>query len=255
MVYRIDPATNTVVAEIPAGDFAHGILVQPEAVWISNAHEETVTRIDPSTNETLFVDGPGPGSGWARGADPSGRLRATEETSSASTRRPARRSRWCTSVAGHMASLPRTPRYGCPTASYPSTGSPSASSMSRRCGRWRRRLSSRSHDRAAGGVASIPGAQLADGEPRPFQHRLRPDVGRAARDLAAALVQRVSLQRLRAVRAGIVDRGLEERRRRRPGAGGAAPPRSRRSTRPGGRRSGGASSRRPAARSPRAARG
>ena len=68
MVYHIDPATNTVVAEIPAGDFAHGILVQPEAVWISNAHEETVTRIDPSTNETLFVDGPGSGVGLGEGS-------------------------------------------------------------------------------------------------------------------------------------------------------------------------------------------
>ena len=67
MVYRIDPSTNTVVTEIPAGAFAHGILVQPEAVWISNAHEDTVTRIDPSTNEALFVDGPGSGVGLAEG--------------------------------------------------------------------------------------------------------------------------------------------------------------------------------------------
>ena len=114
---------------IPAGAFAHGILLQPQVVWISNAHEDTVTRIDPSTNEALFVDGPGSGVGLGEGSETSGPLLAME-TSTASTRRPVRRSRWCTSVAGPMASLRRTPRYGCPTASTPCTGSPSASSMS-----------------------------------------------------------------------------------------------------------------------------
>ena len=68
MVYRIDPATDAVVAKIGAGAYAHGILIQPDAVWISNAHEETVTRIDPATNTVvLFVDGPGSGVGLAEG--------------------------------------------------------------------------------------------------------------------------------------------------------------------------------------------
>jgi streptogramin lyase len=67
-VYRIDPASNAVIAEVGAGAFAHGILIQPDAVWISNAHENTVTRIDPATNTAvLFVDGPGAGVGLAGG--------------------------------------------------------------------------------------------------------------------------------------------------------------------------------------------
>lgn len=67
-VYRIDPATNTVVARIGAGRFAHGILIQPDAVWISNAHEDTVTRIDPTTNAATFlVEGPGAGVGLGEG--------------------------------------------------------------------------------------------------------------------------------------------------------------------------------------------
>lgn len=66
-VYRIDPATNAVVAKIDGGAFAHGILVQPGAVWISNGHEETLTRVDPATNRSLFIDGTGSGVGLAEG--------------------------------------------------------------------------------------------------------------------------------------------------------------------------------------------
>ena len=65
---RMDPATNAVVAEIPAGDFAHGILVQGDAIWISNGHENSVTRIDPATNTTTTIMGPGQGVGLAEGA-------------------------------------------------------------------------------------------------------------------------------------------------------------------------------------------
>lgn len=68
MVYRIDPATNTVVAEIRAGRYAHGIVIAPDAVWVSNAHEETVSRIDPATNLAVaFVEGSGSGVGLALG--------------------------------------------------------------------------------------------------------------------------------------------------------------------------------------------
>ena len=67
MVYRIDPTTNAVVADVAAGAFAHGILVQSGAVWISNGHEESLTRIDPATNGSLFVDGTGSGVGLAEG--------------------------------------------------------------------------------------------------------------------------------------------------------------------------------------------
>ena len=67
-VFRIDPATNAVVADIAAGEFAHGILVQPDAIWISNAHEESVTRVDPVTNIPTSIKGPGSGVGLAEGA-------------------------------------------------------------------------------------------------------------------------------------------------------------------------------------------
>ena len=66
-IYRIDPATNKVVAEIRGGGFAHGILVLPEAIWISNAHANSVTRIDPATNETVTIEGTGSGAGLAAG--------------------------------------------------------------------------------------------------------------------------------------------------------------------------------------------
>jgi DNA-binding beta-propeller fold protein YncE len=66
-IYRIDPATNKVIAEIPGDAFAHGILVQTDAIWISNAHRDTVTRIDPTTNETVTIEGTGSGVGLAEG--------------------------------------------------------------------------------------------------------------------------------------------------------------------------------------------
>jgi YVTN family beta-propeller protein len=66
-IYRIDPATNKVVAKINGGLYAHGILVQADAIWISNAHEDSVTRIDPATNETTTITGPGAGVGLAEG--------------------------------------------------------------------------------------------------------------------------------------------------------------------------------------------
>ena len=63
-----------------------------------------------------------------------------------------------------------------------------------------------------------------------------PTVGRsllATRSPVGTLVQRVSLQRRRAVGPGVLDRRLEERRCDALAADGAARPRSRRSTRPG----------------------
>ena len=66
-IQRIDPATNEVVAEIAGGAYAHGILVQDDAVWISNAHAPTVTRIDPRDNSTTTIKGPGAGVGLAEG--------------------------------------------------------------------------------------------------------------------------------------------------------------------------------------------
>ena len=112
LVYRIDPATNTVVAEIPAGD------VSRTASWSSPKRSGSAMptkrrsrRIDPSTNETLFVDGPGSGVGlgegsgsvWSSSRDGGDLFRIDPTTSQAVAAR-------CTSVAGPTASLPRIPR-------------------------------------------------------------------------------------------------------------------------------------------------
>jgi serine/threonine protein kinase len=47
----IDPATNELVAEIPAGSDPGPITVGEGAVWVANVQDETVLRIDPATRE------------------------------------------------------------------------------------------------------------------------------------------------------------------------------------------------------------
>jgi YVTN family beta-propeller protein len=50
---RIDPATNTVVADIPVGTNPEGIAVTPGAVWVSNHRGGSIWRIDPETNAVV----------------------------------------------------------------------------------------------------------------------------------------------------------------------------------------------------------
>jgi YVTN family beta-propeller protein len=50
---RIDPATNTVVADIPVGTNPEGIAVTPGAVWVSNHRGGSIWRIDPATNAVV----------------------------------------------------------------------------------------------------------------------------------------------------------------------------------------------------------
>jgi YVTN family beta-propeller protein len=50
---RIDPATNTVVAEIPVGTNPEGITITPGAVWVSNHRGGSIWRIDPETNAVV----------------------------------------------------------------------------------------------------------------------------------------------------------------------------------------------------------
>ena len=50
---RIDPATNTVVAEIAVGANPEGITVTPGAVWVSNHRGGSISRIDPATNAVV----------------------------------------------------------------------------------------------------------------------------------------------------------------------------------------------------------
>lgn len=64
LVYRIDPATLTVVAKIPAGANPTGAGATDTAIWIANHRGGSVTRIDPATNAvvaTITVSKPGPG--------------------------------------------------------------------------------------------------------------------------------------------------------------------------------------------------
>jgi hypothetical protein len=61
ILYRIDPATNKVVATIPVGDPAHStgyggtvIAFSDNAVWTADS-SPTVTRVDPATNKVVVV--------------------------------------------------------------------------------------------------------------------------------------------------------------------------------------------------------
>jgi len=55
---RIDPATNTVVAEIYVPSGSYGIAFGEGAVWVTSTAHDSVTRVDPQTNlvvETIPV--------------------------------------------------------------------------------------------------------------------------------------------------------------------------------------------------------
>jgi len=46
----IDPESGKIVSEIPLGGAPGAITAGPDAIWVANANENTVSRIDPSTN-------------------------------------------------------------------------------------------------------------------------------------------------------------------------------------------------------------
>lgn len=50
-VARIDPATDEVVATVPVGSNPDGLAVSPDAVWTANRDDGTVSRIEVGTNE------------------------------------------------------------------------------------------------------------------------------------------------------------------------------------------------------------
>jgi virginiamycin B lyase len=52
-VSRIDPATNQVVATIPVGRAPSGLAVGAGAVWVSRRSDAAVVRIDPATNQVM----------------------------------------------------------------------------------------------------------------------------------------------------------------------------------------------------------
>jgi virginiamycin B lyase len=59
---RIDPATNTVSAEIPVAPGSVAPIYADGAIWVSSPEKSVVTRVDPQSNtatDTIAV-GPGP---------------------------------------------------------------------------------------------------------------------------------------------------------------------------------------------------
>ena len=52
MLYRIDPTTSKVTA-IPAGLAPKGVLATGSAVWVADTHDGKVFRIDPATNKIV----------------------------------------------------------------------------------------------------------------------------------------------------------------------------------------------------------
>ena len=50
MVYRIDPATNTITNTIKVNNSIGGIGAGPDAIWASGFGDGTIYRIDPATN-------------------------------------------------------------------------------------------------------------------------------------------------------------------------------------------------------------
>ncbi len=59
-VYRVEPATNRIVATIPV-DLPTGIAVGTDAVWVTDERHDQVLRIDPQTNRVVARVGVGSG--------------------------------------------------------------------------------------------------------------------------------------------------------------------------------------------------
>jgi len=60
-VSRIDPATGDVSGPISVGTGPSGIAVTPAAVWVANSLDRTVSKIDPATGRVTDVIGVGDG--------------------------------------------------------------------------------------------------------------------------------------------------------------------------------------------------
>ena len=59
-VYRIDPDTHEVVAEIEVGANPEGLLVTDDAVWVANHRGGSISQIDPATNAVVATLSFGP---------------------------------------------------------------------------------------------------------------------------------------------------------------------------------------------------
>jgi YVTN family beta-propeller protein len=52
-VIRIDPKTNSQVADIAVGSGPGGIAIGEGSVWVANSQDNTISRIDPNTNKVV----------------------------------------------------------------------------------------------------------------------------------------------------------------------------------------------------------
>jgi len=60
---RVDPATGQVLGALPVPGTPAGIAVaRDDTIWVAEKQNNTVTRIDPRTNQILDVTGAGPGA-------------------------------------------------------------------------------------------------------------------------------------------------------------------------------------------------
>ena len=96
MVYRIDPATNKVIATIVVGDHAFGIAVGGGSVWVTAPGEVgELIRLDAVTNEVVgdpIEVGPGPvpvvfdsGYAWVSNTSPPSLVRVDPDTGGVET--------------------------------------------------------------------------------------------------------------------------------------------------------------------------
>ena len=52
----IDPVSNSLAANVDVGSTPTGVAVGEDAVWVTNASDGTVTRIDPATRTFTAID-------------------------------------------------------------------------------------------------------------------------------------------------------------------------------------------------------
>jgi len=59
-VSRIDPTSDEIVAVIEVGENPEDLLVTPDAIWVSNHRDGSLSRIDPTTNKVVATVTVGP---------------------------------------------------------------------------------------------------------------------------------------------------------------------------------------------------
>jgi YVTN family beta-propeller protein len=68
-VAAIDPRSNRIVADVPVGNGPASVAVGRGSVWVTNALDRTVSRIDPETGDVIRIDVGGDPGGIAVGAE------------------------------------------------------------------------------------------------------------------------------------------------------------------------------------------